>query len=272
MTSVASLDVSVLPTTPQQLALASTLAEQLQLPLLEAGLDPRKLEAGMVLLCVADAGLSLCESGRQAPGPVLVDFTGGAVAHRRQFGGGSGQQIAKAVGIKPGIRPRVADLTAGLGRDAFVLASLGCELQLLERSPLVALLLQDGLARAAQDPDVGPIVARMQLQSGDAMSWLQAQQGLAEALRPEVIYLDPMFPHSKKSAEVKKEMRLFRDLVGADLDADQLLPLALDVATARVVVKRPRKAPYLADRTPSLSLEGKSGRFDIYPLKALQRG
>jgi len=263
--------LSLLPLTAQDLARAQTLAQQLSAPLLEPGSDPKRLDEGLLLLLVGADGLQACESGRQAPGPVRVDFTGGAVAHRRQFGGGSGQQIAKAIGIKPGVRPRVADLTAGLGRDAFVLASLGCALTLLERSPVVGLLLADGLQRAALDPEVGPIVARMTLHAGAAQEWLARQQQLAAAERPEVIYLDPMFPHSKKSAQVKKEMRLFRDLVGADADADQLLPLALAVATARVVVKRPRKAPFLADRNPSYSLEGKSGRFDIYTLKALRR-
>ncbi|MGL4894422.1 MAG: class I SAM-dependent methyltransferase, partial [Shewanella sp.] len=57
---------------------------------------------------------------------IVVDFVTGAVAHRRKFGGGRGQSIAKAVGLKQGVTPKVVDGTAGLGRDAFVLASLGC--------------------------------------------------------------------------------------------------------------------------------------------------
>ncbi len=34
--------------------------------------------------------------------------------------------------------------------------------------------------------------------------------------RPQVVYLDPMFPHKQKSALVKKEMRVFQSLVGPD--------------------------------------------------------
>lgn len=217
-------------------------------------------------LQLGDAGLQLVDLGPDAPGPVRVDFVEGAAAHRRLFGGGSGQMIAKAVGIQSGVRPRILDATAGLGRDAFVLASLGCEITLIERQPLVAALLEDGLARAARDPEVGSIVARMQLLTGNAVDLLRTWQGEA----PQVIYLDPMFPHRDKSALVKKEMRLFRPLVGDDLDAPALLEAALALASHRVVVKRPRKAPCIDGPKPSHQLEGKSSRYDIYPKKALK--
>jgi len=174
--------------------------------------------------------------------------------------------IAKAVGIQSGIRPAILDATAGLGRDAFVLAQLGCDVVLIERHPLIAALLADGLARALSDAEVGPIVQRMHLQKGNAIDLMTAWQGEP----PQVIYLDPMFPHRDKSALVKKEMRLFRPLVGDDDDAPQLLAAALDLATHRVVVKRPRKAPGVAGRGPSHVLEGKSSRFDIYAKKALK--
>ncbi|MDH1109959.1 class I SAM-dependent methyltransferase, partial [Metapseudomonas otitidis] len=179
-----------------------------------------------------------------------------------------GQMIAKAVGIQPGIRPRVLDATAGLGRDGFVLASLGCEVHLIERQPLVAALLEDGLARAARDLDVAPIAARLHLLTGNAIT--RMAEWTDEP--PQVIYLDPMFPHRDKSALVKKEMRLFRPLVGDDLDAPALLAAALELATHRVVVKRPRKAPIIEGPKPGYALEGKSSRYDIYPKKALAKG
>ncbi|WP_160286015.1 class I SAM-dependent methyltransferase [Pseudomonas knackmussii] len=215
---------------------------------------------------VGDDGVQLLQLGPDSPGPVRVDFVEGAAAHRRQFGGGSGQMIAKAVGVQPGVRPHILDATAGLGRDAFVLATLGCEMQLIERQPLIAALLEDGLARAARDLEVAPIAARMQLHQGNAIELMSAWEGEA----PQVIYLDPMFPHREKSALVKKEMRLFRPLVGDDMDAPALLQAALKLATHRVVVKRPRKAPIIAGAKPSYSLEGKSSRYDIYPLKSLK--
>ena len=241
-------------------AQAQALAERLGLPLQVA-------EAQMALQ-LGESGLQLVELGPQAPGPVRVDFVEGALAHRRQFGGGSGQMIAKAVGVAPGVRPRILDATAGLGRDAFVLASLGCEVLLIERQPLIAALLTDGLERAGREPEVAPLVARMRLLQGDAIALLAAW----DEAPPQVIHLDPMFPHRDKSALVKKEMRLFRPLVGDDDDAPALLAAALQLASHRVVVKRPRKAPPIDGPAPGYALEGKSSRYDIYPKKKLVAG
>lgn len=217
-------------------------------------------------LQLGSEGLQFVELGPQAPGAVRVDFVEGAVAHRRLFGGGTGQMIAKAVGVQPGVRPQVLDATAGLGRDAFVLASLGCSMTLIERQPLIAALLEDGLARARQSAEVAPIAAQMRLLQGNAIELLSTWADEA----PQVIYLDPMFPHRDKSALVKKEMRLFRPLVGDDLDAPALLAAALALASHRVVVKRPRKAPCIEGAKPSYVLEGKSSRYDIYAKKALK--
>lgn len=174
--------------------------------------------------------------------------------------------IAKAVGIQPGVRPTVLDATAGLGRDAFVLACLGCQVHMIERHPIVAALLTDGLRRARLDTQVAGIVQRMPLLIGDAIELMHAWTADA----PQVIHLDPMFPSRDKSALVKKEMRLFKPLVGADDDAPDLLAAALALATHRVVVKRPRKAPSIAGATPTYSLDGKSSRYDVYAKKSLK--
>jgi 16S rRNA (guanine1516-N2)-methyltransferase len=245
-------------------ALAPQFVEQARAWASRLGLPMQADEAEFVLQ-LGENGLQLQLLGPQAPGPVRVDFVEGGAAHRRQFGGGSGQMIAKAVGVQPGIRPRVLDATAGLGRDAFVLATLGCDMLLFERQPLIAALLEDGLLRGREDPEVRPIVERMYLRQGNAIELMRAWQGEP----PQVIYLDPMFPHREKSALVKKEMRLFRPFVGDDLDAGTLLEQALALASHRVVVKRPRKAPAIEGAKPGYGLEGKSSRYDIYPKKKL---
>ncbi|MEK1906130.1 MAG: class I SAM-dependent methyltransferase [Pseudomonas sp.] len=242
---------------PQHAAVAAQWAERLGLPL--------QGEAEFALQ-LGEEGLQLAELGPQAPGPVRVDFVEGAVAHRRLYGGGSGQMIAKAVGVQSGVRPSVLDATAGLGRDAFVLASLGCSMTLIERQPIIAALLEDGLQRAVRDAEVAAIATQMRLLTGNAIELMGQWQGEP----PQVIYLDPMFPHRDKSALVKKEMRLFRPLVGDDMDAPALLAAALALASHRVVVKRPRKAPIIEGAKPSYALEGKSSRYDIYPKKALR--
>ncbi|QUM86834.1 MULTISPECIES: class I SAM-dependent methyltransferase [unclassified Moritella] len=211
-------------------------------------------------LIYSDKGLELFKLDEPKLGSVYVDFAGGAVNHRRKFGGGKGQAIAKAVGLKSGVTPSVVDGTAGLGRDAFVLASLGCHVTMLERSPIVAALLDDGLKRAVDDAEIGGwIGTRLKLVFASSLSKLE---GLG--ITPDVVYLDPMYPHKKKSALVKKEMRVFQSLVGADLDADGLFEPAMRVATKRVVVKRPDYAEYIANAEPSMAIETKKNRFDVY--------
>jgi len=211
--------------------------------------------------------LQLINKEEPKAGAVYVDFVGGAVGHRRRFGGGRGQAIAKAVGLKGGANPDVVDATGGLGRDAFVLASLGCKVTLIERSPIVAALLEDGLKRARGDEEIGPWIGeRLRLVYADAIEWMDT---LEENDFPEVVYLDPMFPHRSKSALVKKEMRLLQQLLGVDPDADALLPSALRIARKRVVVKRPDVAPHLAGVEPTVSINSKKHRFDVYVTAAM---
>ena len=255
---VAAVD-SVLQKTAQELASALQLTYVGVVSDVKQAVDP-------LLLWVTFEGFKLQQTGKKAPGPVWADFVTGAVAHRRKFGGGSGQMIAKAVGIKGGVRPTVLDATAGLGKDSFVLATLGCEVTMTERSPVVHALLADGLARALQDEEVADIAQRMSLQQANAIEYITQMN---QAQRPQVIYLDPMFPHTDKTALVKKEMRIFRDVVGDDHDASGLLEAAIEKAIARVVVKRPRKSPTINERKPSYQLEGKSSRYDIYALSKL---
>ncbi|GHA99749.1 ribosomal RNA small subunit methyltransferase J [Modicisalibacter luteus] len=230
---------------------------------------PVQPEHGLALL-ETPAGLAIAGDPRSYGNPLQVDFIGGKAAHRRRFGGGRGQLVAKACGLgKGGMAPSIVDATAGLGRDAFVLATLGAEVLLLERVPAIFALLEDGLRRARQDEDIAMIAARMQAVHADAgcdLANVVAQSGAP----PQVVHLDPMFPHRDKSALVKKEMRLFRDLAGDDSDAPRLLEAALDVASHRVVVKRPRKAPPIEGPKPGHVLEGKTSRYDLYVHRALK--
>ncbi|TVO78769.1 MAG: class I SAM-dependent methyltransferase [Sedimenticola selenatireducens] len=238
---------------PNVQSVAAALAADLAVPLIQ----PDGTETGLLLL-VTEGALQLRQFGPDAPGPVQVDFVEGKAAHRRKFGGGRGQPLAKAIGLKKGWTPRVLDMTAGLGRDAFVLATLGCEVEMIERSPVVYALLQDGLNRARDDADIGPIISRMKLQHLDGRSYSSGTTS------PEVVYLDPMYPHREKSAKVKKEMRLFQLLLGDDQDSAALLERALVLATRRVVVKRPAKAPFLGEQKPSVSITSPNTRYDIY--------
>lgn len=223
------------------------------------GLEPD--DDNLMALVRTPTHLELRKRDEPKLGGIFVDFVAGAMAHRRKFGGGRGEAVAKAVGIKGSYLPEVVDATAGLGRDAFVLASVGCRVRMLERNPVVAALLEDGLHRGYADAEVGPWLRdRLTLIHASSLS------GLADITpRPQVVYLDPMFPHKQKSALVKKEMRVFQSLVGPDLDADGLLEPARQLAIKRVVVKRPDYAPPLAGVATQSAVVTKSHRFDIYP-------
>ena len=187
------------------------------------------------------------------------DFVGGAVQHRLRFGGGRGQDLPKAAGFKPGINPHIIDATAGLGRDAFLLASLGATVTMIERSTEMHTLLHDGMARALDAGGVtAEIISRMKLIHGDAIQ-------LLPSLSPEIVLVDPMHPPRNKSALVKAEMRQIRAIVGIDDDQTRLMQTALAHASRRVVLKWPAKAAPMADIPPaSHQIIGKSVRYDVF--------
>lgn len=218
-------------------------------------------DQALMALVLTPERLELRKLDEPKLGGIFVDFVTGAMAHRRKFGGGRGEAVAKAVGIKGGYLPDVIDATAGLGRDAFVLAALGCRVRMLERHPVVAALLDDGLRRGYADAEIGGW-----LRERLTLLHVVSQQALSDITpAPDVVYLDPMYPHRQKSAMVKKEMRVFQSLVGPDEDADALLEPARRLAKKRIVVKRPDYAPPLAGVATQSAVVTKSHRFDIYP-------
>lgn len=228
---------------------ARRLAQKFDLPTL-----PCPPDSGEYLLADAE-GVSLCRAGEK--GRVHVDFGGGAAQYRRTKGGG--ELIAKAVNHTA--KPTVWDCTGGLGRDSFVLASLGLNVQTFEQHPAVACLLVDGLERALQEPEIQDIARRITFRHGDAVELMQE---LAAQSRPDIVYLDPMYPERQKSAAVKKEMAYFHSVVGAAQEEAELLAAARAVAKKRVVVKRPRLGEYLNGEKPAYQYTGKSTRFDVY--------
>ena len=234
---------------------AVELAENLRIPLL-TGVETAG-GSGLRLM-LGENGLSLSLLGKKS-GPLRVNFAGGKNAFRLAANRTVKQPLARAVGIGHGLRPSIFDATAGFGGDAFVFASLGCRVTMAERAPVVAALLADGLSRAAGDEKTAAIVARMRLMPGDAKKILSALSP-----PPDCVYLDPMYPPGKNTAWHKKEMRLLRQVVGDDEDGAELLAVARAAATKRVVVKRPKGAPWLADARPSHAITMPSSRFDVY--------
>ena len=191
------------------------------------------------------------------------DFVDGAVGYRFRSGTSRKHALARAAGFARGHVPTIVDATAGLGRDAFLLASSGAQVTLLERSPQVHELLRDALARAAAEgPELAAVIARMTLMLGDA-------RDLLPGLRADAVIVDPMHPPRTNSAVVKQEMRQLRELVGADPDALELMQAALAADCRRVVLKWPLRAQPLAGlRKPSHSITGKTVRYDVFMMTA----
>ncbi|MBF0359294.1 MAG: class I SAM-dependent methyltransferase [Magnetococcales bacterium] len=250
--------IPIWPETHELVSVASRLATEKGLKIISSP----ELQQGMYL-ALTEKHLELRPGNQSTEGPVFAEFISGKMGYRRAQGLGRKQLIARAVGIKKGLLPTILDATPGLGRDGFILACLGCSVRMIERSVVVAALLEDGLNRAMADPATsGVIKENISLEVADAKHIMKLCQ------QPEqVVYLDPMYPHRTKSALVKKEMRSLRAVVGGDEDAKELLESALSYATDRVVVKRPHPAPTLGNLTPDFAITGKKTRFDIYLVK-----
>lgn len=212
-------------------------------------------------LCLHGGAQGLCLFHVDAPKERLrVDFLAGRVGYRLGTRGHAREALLRAIGpVKA--RPHVLDATAGLGRETMLLACAGFRVTACERAPILAALLEDGLRRAAEgDATLGGIIReRISFHHGDACACLGTMPTV-----PDVVYLDPMFPPRRKSALVKKEMRLVRLAVGEGAeDAARIVEAARTAGVGRVVVKRPPDAPPLVE-APSHALHERTIRFDVY--------
>lgn len=214
--------------------------------------------------------LSLCSNQQ---GPVNIDFLAGKKAHRMKFGGGKGQPLVRAMGQLENALPTILDATAGMGGDSFVLASLGFQVQMVERSPIVASLLADALERGQNsetelEAELQQSINNLSLVNANSATYLLEQQP-----NIDVIYMDPMYPEKKKKAAAKKEMQALQQLVGPDLDSTALLDAALQTAKYRVVVKRPKGAEPVKSAfniQPTTEISSPNTRYDIYVIKTIK--
>jgi 16S rRNA (guanine1516-N2)-methyltransferase len=228
---------------------AGEIAQELALPFVTAQDNRYDL-----LLVLTAEHLELRDNRDPQVGPVYVDFSH---LDLRPYSPNLSrrQPLARALGKKA---KTVVDATAGYCQDALLFSLMGYRTTAIERSPVVLALARDGLRRLTARAGI-TLDKRLRLIEADGRVLLPSITP-----PPEVIYLDPMFPPKrKKSAAVKKEMRLLRALVGDDPDAHELLEISRRVALDRVVVKRPDDAPPLAP-DPSMSLAGKLVRYDVY--------
>lgn len=262
-------------------AYAEALAAHLKTTLLHTTPD------APVWLSVDADGLSLTDGDQAMRG----DFT--KLQKRLQYHNLTHELLVKATKVKGRENLRVIDATAGMGEDSLLLAAAGCKVTLFEQDPVIAALLQDTIRRALEEAALHEIVMRMQLVEGDSIGHLRrlgeaatgsdVQEGdvghdcstlTASAAatsdadtalkRPDVIYLDPMFPERQKSGLVKKKFQLIHYLEAPAENEEALMQAAIAARPFKIVVKRPAKGPYLAGLKPSYSLDGKAIRYDCY--------
>ena len=204
-----------------------------------------------------DHGLSLKSAAFDSRSSVYVDFVEGAQARRVKAV--TGEALTRAMGCQKGLRPSIVDTTAGLGGDLSVLANIGCSVLAMERHPVVAALLKDGLRRAMEAE--APWHDRVEFHHVDSVE-------VVANVSHGVVYLDPMFPKDRKAAP-SLSMQILHSLENTQEAPEQLLEAALQSNAARVVVKRPMKADFLGGRVPSSQVKAKTVRFDLYPKRKL---
>ena len=188
---------------------------------------------------------------------VRTDFE--RMAKRLRAGSLQRELLVKAAHVKGVSSPTAIDATAGLGEDALLLAGAGFQVTLYERNPVIAALLEDGVKRALEIPGGYAAAARMKVVAGDSVEALPRLQE-----RPDVVFLDPMFPAKRGEARAKKKLQLLQRLEQPCDDEAALLDAALAARPRKVVVKHPLKGPFLAERKPAYNLKGTTIRYDCY--------
>ena len=166
--------------------------------------------------------------------------------------------LVRAARVRGVEAPTAVDATAGLGEDSLLLAAAGFTVTMFEKDPVIAALLRDALERAAANPELAPVAARMTLVEGDSVAGLRDL-----GFSPDVVFLDPMFPERTKSAAVKKKFQLLHHLERPCDNEAELLGAALAARPRKVVIKRPPKGPLLAGAKPSYQVAGKAVRYDV---------
>ena len=161
------------------------------------------------------------------------------------------QNLIKALGIGKGRRPSVLDGTAGLGSDAFLIASTGSSVSLVERNTVIYELMDDGLKRYELNDS----------RESEKRDFLELKD-LHYSF--DVVYLDPMFPSTKKNSLSKRPMHYLQKLLHEEVRENDMFSLAASIAKKRVVVKRGIHSPNLTGLNVDIVYRGNSSRFDVY--------
>jgi len=182
---------------------------------------------------------------------VFVDFNSKQLKFRSQAHLNA-ELVIKAVLGKKKQATTIMDCTAGFGKDSYLMSLTGSQVIAYESNPVMYALLKDGLNRFNID--------NISLRKKDALREIK----LSDC---EVIYIDPMYPATKKTAKNNKHMMFLQTFVGHQADmAEELFIQAMLSDAKKIVIKRPVKAAFVMNKKPTFQVTGKAARFDVYSI------
>lgn len=180
--------------------------------------------------------------------PVFINIESELDYHKKTFFKTSikKQPLARALGLNKEKDLHVFDVTAGLLSDSLLMYAMGAKISAFERNPLVQALITNALKNfPLENFSFSPMTIT----------------SVSDFSRCDVIFFDPMYKEVNQKSLPKKEMQVFREVVGKDEDALEVFEF-LKSQNRRLVMKRSLKATPFG--TPDFTSSGKSTAYDVY--------
>jgi 16S rRNA (guanine1516-N2)-methyltransferase len=143
----------------------------------------------------------------------------------------------------------ILDGTAGFGRDGTLLNAMGHNVTMIESSPLVSLLLKNGIERSHN---------KIRLFHGNVSDFLKHSKE-----RYDYIYLDFMFNKLKINSLASKYDETLKLIAFADDKKKEIVEIAKEYCKKKVVVKEPRNSTSSLSK-PNHIIKTKLISFNIY--------
>jgi 16S rRNA (guanine1516-N2)-methyltransferase len=192
--------------------------------------------------------------------PILFDFPSKLSYHASRQYNLKKEILAKAIGITQQNKVRVIDGSVGTGKDTMLLLSFGAEIRGIERNPIVYLLLKDAFHQTLKGRDAKFLTEMFTIELNESH-----KIDLTDHDEQSVFYFDPMFKKMRNKSKSKKEMEIFKYMVGSDDDYREVLEWSMKQKFSRVVLKRSiHEEKYMK---PTASYEGNTVRYDMYSIK-----
>ena len=162
----------------------------------------------------------------------------------------------------------ILDCTGGFARDAAVLASLGNNVTLIDRNPLIMSLLVDAREKIKSD-DIRYIFSRIKIRFGNCIEFIRNT-----SKHFEYIYFDFMF-NINKSALPSKNEQFLREIVKNDINENvDIIHETIQRVKSKIIIKEHISSndydnfdiinTYKGKTVKYHLLEGKSGYRKIY--------